>query len=68
VINLLADFVQNRKIDGTEHRMYRWYKHEIIDAIKYFCPDRDDLIKYFQSDNMWYQDEILTAIVNGKFK
>lgn len=62
MLSKLSDYVQDKKTEGTNHRMYRWWKHEIVDAVKYFCPDREDLIKYFEGDNLWYQDDILKKL------
>ena len=59
MLRMLSDYVQDKKIEGTDHRMYRWFTREIVEAVQYFCPDREDLIEHFKTDTLWYQDDNL---------
>jgi hypothetical protein len=52
-------------IQHVNNAMYRWYPEEIVKRIQDHCPDRTDLIEYFNKPpggGIWYRDEILAKL------
>ncbi len=44
--------------------MRRWYKHEIVAAIRKYGPEPDDMIAFFKQNHcdMWFIDDILLEL------